>query len=202
MPHTTYGLFVAMRSHRIDNPSATVSLETGRPNACNLCHLDRTLAWTAEKLSEWYGQPEVAVTGDHAQTAASLVWVLRGDAAQRAVTAWNMSWAPAREASGQGWQAPFLARLMIDPYSAVRKVAHDSLRRLPGFEEFEYDYLAVPQQRFDVSLRALETWRRGSAAQLDRRGEEVLIDGAGRLMMPRIDHLVKQRDDRPTRIIE
>ena len=32
-----------------------VELETGRPNACNLCHLDRTLAWTAKHLEGWYG---------------------------------------------------------------------------------------------------------------------------------------------------
>ncbi|HSH75386.1 MAG TPA: cytochrome c3 family protein, partial [Longimicrobiales bacterium] len=55
MPHTTYGLFSAIRSHRIDSPRVRVSLESGRPNACNLCHLDRTLAWSAEYLNDWYG---------------------------------------------------------------------------------------------------------------------------------------------------
>ena len=27
----------------------------GRPNACNLCHLDRTLGWTEQHLVRWYG---------------------------------------------------------------------------------------------------------------------------------------------------
>ena len=37
MPHTTFGFFSAMRSHRIDSPRIQASLESGRPNACNLC---------------------------------------------------------------------------------------------------------------------------------------------------------------------
>ena len=41
MPHTTYGLLKAIRSHTIDSPNVAVDLETGRPNACNLCHLDK-----------------------------------------------------------------------------------------------------------------------------------------------------------------
>ena len=63
MPHTTYGLFSAMRSHRIDSPSVRVSVETGRPNACNLCHLDETLAWSGRYLNEWYGTPLVELGG-------------------------------------------------------------------------------------------------------------------------------------------
>ncbi|HKQ40089.1 MAG TPA: cytochrome c3 family protein, partial [Verrucomicrobiae bacterium] len=53
MPHTTYGLMKAIRSHQVDSPSVQATIATGRPNACNLCHLDKTLAWTAEKLTEW-----------------------------------------------------------------------------------------------------------------------------------------------------
>src|SRR4030095_924696 len=55
MPFTSYALFTAMRSHRIDNPSAQSTATTGRPNACNLCHLDRSLDWTARTLAKWWG---------------------------------------------------------------------------------------------------------------------------------------------------
>ena len=48
MTATTYGLVKAIRSHLIDSPTVESSLTTGRPNACNLCHLDRTLDWTAD----------------------------------------------------------------------------------------------------------------------------------------------------------
>src|SRR5437867_304716 len=50
MPHTTYGLLKSIRSHWIDSPSVQSSLKTGRPNACNLCHLDRSLGCTARQF--------------------------------------------------------------------------------------------------------------------------------------------------------
>ena len=50
MPFTTYGLLKTIRSHQISSPSVQSTLATGRPNACNLCHLDKTLAWTAQYL--------------------------------------------------------------------------------------------------------------------------------------------------------
>jgi hypothetical protein len=57
MPHTSYALFKAIRSHRITSPSARRSRDQKVPNACNLCHIDRGLGWTAHFLSTWYGQP-------------------------------------------------------------------------------------------------------------------------------------------------
>ena len=55
MPHTTYGLFKGIRSHTVSSPSAEESVFIRRPNACNLCHLDKTLEWTANQLEERYG---------------------------------------------------------------------------------------------------------------------------------------------------
>ena len=51
MPYTTYGLLKTLRSHQISSPSVATSVSTGRPNACNLCHLDKTLKWTAERAA-------------------------------------------------------------------------------------------------------------------------------------------------------
>lgn len=42
MPHTSYALFRAIRSHQIASPGVAASARYGTPNACNLCHLDRT----------------------------------------------------------------------------------------------------------------------------------------------------------------
>ena len=55
MPHTAYGLHKATRSHQITSPSVAVELETTRPNACNLCHLDQSIGWAATRLETWYG---------------------------------------------------------------------------------------------------------------------------------------------------
>lgn len=194
MPHTTYGLFTAMRSHRIDSPSAAVSARTGRPNACNQCHLDRTLAWTAEHLTEWYGQPAVDLGEEERQVPASVLWLLKGDAAQRAVSAWTLGWEPARQASGDGWQAPLLARTLDDPYAAVRYVAWRSLRRLPGYEGFAFDF--VPEPDGAAAGAALARWRPYPARLPRSAAARALFDAAGRPVRPLLDGLEARRDNR------
>lgn len=200
MPHTTWGLFTAIRSHRIDSPSAAVSVRTGRPNACNQCHVDRTLAWTAERLSEWYGQPPVELTPAQREVPASLLWLLSGDAAQRAIAAWTLGWKPARQVAGDGWQAPLLARTLDDPYAAVRYVAWRSLRQLPGYGDFKFDFPRRHELQGEAVEEALRRWRPGS---LPRTAEaRSLFDESGRPRQPRIELLEARRDDRPVILSE
>ena len=101
-----------------------------------------------DALARWYGDaPRPSLSDDERSIAASLLWLLRGDAGQRAIAAQAMGWAPAQEASGTDWMAPYLAQLLDDPYDAVRFIAGRSLRTLPGFEAFEYDFVAGPTTR-------------------------------------------------------
>jgi hypothetical protein len=62
MPFTTYGLLKTIRSHTISSPSVAESVDSGRPNACNLCHLDKSLAWTEAALARRPG-PSVRAGG-------------------------------------------------------------------------------------------------------------------------------------------
>jgi len=133
MPYTTYGLLKTVRSHQISNPSVKATLDTGRPNACNLCHLDKTLSWTAESLEQWYRSPTPPLGDDEQSVAASVLTLLKGDAGQRAIVAQGMGWGPAQQASGTGWLAPYLALAQRDAYDAVRHIAARSLRTLPEF---------------------------------------------------------------------
>jgi hypothetical protein len=197
MPYTTYGLLRALRSHQISSPDVASSIATGRPNACNACHLDKTLAWTSEYLERWYGTPKPPLGEDDRQVAASLLWLLRGDAGQRALAAWSMGWAPAQQASGTGWIAPPISMLLNDPYDAVRQIAHRSLRTLPGFDAFEYDFLAPPPQRVGDTLRAVDHWRKTVRPQDRRTDPALLIDASGSPRMDAIVRLGLQRDDRP-----
>jgi len=200
MPRTTYGLYSATRSHRIDSPSVRVSVETGRPNACNLCHLDQTLAWSAGWLHEWYGQPELDLREDERAIAASILWMLTGDAAQRTILAWHLGWGAAREASGDTWMAAYLAQLLTDSYSATRQVAYRSLVALPGFEAFGYDFLA-PRARLEAkATEATELWMGMSSQEpavprlLIRENRDLDVDEWLRLLA--------QRNPRPLTIVE
>jgi hypothetical protein len=195
MPYTTYGLLKAIRSHQVSSPSVEASLTTGRPNACNQCHLDKTLAWSASHLTEWHGTPEPALDEDERAIAASVLWIQRGDAGQRALMAWSFGWDAALGASGEDWLGPYLAALLADPYAAVRYIAYRSLRRLPEFGDFEYDFVGPASERHDAAGWAFRMWAsaRAGAPRVDR---ETVLFGPEGLRAELFDRLLAQRDDR------
>lgn len=160
MPHTTYGVLKAIRSHEISSPKVSSELATGRPNACNLCHLDRTLDWTARHLADWYGQPVAELGTDPRRVADSVRLALSGDAGQRAIIAWHLGWEPARKASGSDWIPPILGILLDDPYAAVRCVAGRSLRATTTLEPQGYDYVTDPAMRSPAWESVWEAWSR------------------------------------------
>ncbi|MEE2674456.1 MAG: C cytochrome precursor [Myxococcota bacterium] len=165
MPFTTFGLLKGIRSHRIESPSVQVSLDTGRPNGCNLCHLDQTLAWTAEALDDWYGIDPPRLGSRERTLPASWIWALSGDAGQRALLASIFGWEPASEVSNPAWHGAILARLLDDPYHAVRVVAHRSMAKLPEFADFGYDSRAPELDRKAAVSRALAIWNDARGAQ-------------------------------------
>jgi hypothetical protein len=199
MPYTVWGLLEAMRSHWINSPSVRSSLETGRPNACNACHLDRSLGWSALHLEDWYGQARPELESDQAEISAALLWILSGHAGQRGLIAWHMGWEPAHEASGTDWMAPFLANTMLDDYAAVRHAGSRSLRTLPGYETFEYDYVR-PEERAQAVRSIARDWRlpaRGVPGDREAGAiPRLLIDEDGALQVPTLLRLIQGRDDR------
>lgn len=50
MPKIVMGIDRFVRTHRISSPNNPALLAEGAPNACNVCHLDRSTRWTAEAL--------------------------------------------------------------------------------------------------------------------------------------------------------
>ena len=194
MPHTAYGLLKSVRSHHIDRPTVSAELASGRPNACNLCHLDQTLQWTSEYLTRWYGTPAVELSADQQAVSAAVLWMLTGDAGQRALAAVSLGREAARVASGDDWMAPFLARLLEDPYVAVRYCAGRSLQKIEQFGDFEYDHVAPAQQRAAVAERVLQAWSETSRTETATRAA-TLVDPSGNLQQSVFDRLGMQRDD-------
>jgi hypothetical protein len=195
MPHTSYGLLKAVRSHQVDNPRVQTELQSGRPNACNLCHLDRTLAWTAGALERWYGIDPPALSTEQAEVAAGAMWMLTGDAGVRALAAWSVGWEPAARASNAGsWAAGYLGHLLDDPYDAVRFIAVRSLERIAPGTPAGYDFLADPAARKLARDRVVSAW----LARPDAR------DGAGGAMLgaAMFDRLAMRRDDRHVELHE
>ena len=202
MPHTTYGLLKAIRSHEVDSPSVATSRRSGRPLACNLCHLDRTLEWSQNHMREWYEHTDDELTEDERSTAASLLWLLRGEAGLRAITAWHFGWPPAQEASGSDWQAPFLAELLDDPYSAVRYLTYRALRTLPGYATFDYDYIGSDAERTAARQRAREQGTGGAPDERPGRNAAILREEDGSIRWDAVERLRRQRDDRAVDLLE
>lgn len=188
MPNTTYGLLSITRSHTITSPVVASGGTSVRPNACNLCHVDQTLAWAAGWLDEWFDQAQPVLSEDERMIPASALWVLRGDAMQRATAAWHLGWPPARAVGGDDWQYFLLARALEDPYRSVRYLAHRSLRELPGYRDFDYDFILEAERQRESVVRALEVADVPATAQ--------------RIVPEVVDRLVSERDNKTTMIFE
>ena len=202
MPHTTFGLLHAMRSHQVSSPNVRESLDYGRPNACNLCHLDQTLSWTADKLHAWYQQPVPELSDDDKTISAAVQWLVKGDAGQRALLAWGLGWEPAQKVSGRDWLYPFLIYSLLDPYAAVRFDAWKSLQTLPGFSDFDFTFTADADKLGEFVTRGYEKWwgqLRPANLNFDPK---TVLDPEGRFQQDVFSRLRRERDDKPIVLAE
>ncbi len=202
MPRTSYGLLQAVRSHLVGSPGVGESVEHGRPNACNLCHLDKTLAWTARELRARYGLESPLLSKQQEEVASGLVWGLKGDAGQRALIAWSLGWDASRAAAGEMWQAPLLAELLKDPYPAIRFIAARSLRAFSGFENLEFDQEWSLEKRGETALAVVGKWNEAHRAVGEPVDRATLITGPGQYDARGYSMLLGERDNRPVILSE
>lgn len=196
MPRTTFGLLHAMRSHQVSVPTVKESLDHGRPNACNLCHLNQTLAWTSEKLHAWFNLPEPPLSDDDHKIAAAVQWIVKGDAGQRVLIAWGMGWKPAQDVSGRDWMYPYLIYALTDRYAAVRFDAWKSLQTLPGFEGFQFNYTDDEEALAQTAGHAFQQWSTRVRNETPAFAPETVLDPAGRPDREIFSRLRSQRDEK------
>jgi hypothetical protein len=207
MPHTSWGLLKAMRTHHIGSPSVTETVTTGRPNACTLCHLDKSLRWTAQMLTSRFGSEPVSpqlLAAPEYELATGVSMALLGDAGQRALLAAAMRRPEVQQAAGTAWMPALLGVLMDDPYDAVRYVAGHALETLPGFARYPYDFVQRPRERpavaEEVAQRAApELLRVLQAGQLSAA---LPFTTGGVLAPDQTRALLSRRDQRPVHLLE
>jgi hypothetical protein len=56
MPRQTIGVETLVRTHRVSAPVEPIMVNHASANACNLCHLDRSLRWTLTELERGWGK--------------------------------------------------------------------------------------------------------------------------------------------------
>ena len=195
MPYTTWGLLKANRSHRIDSPDVLMSTKHGRPNACNLCHLDKSIKEVAENLSSWYGKPMPAELFKEdkkdLERSAAVNWLLKGHAFQRALTSWHMGWGTAQKTSGKEWFVPFLALSLMDDYHAVRYRSLKSLLTFPYLKKIVTRIDSRKKANKKVIEEIISLWQE----KYDKKGlDHILIKENGEFDLNRASDLLKDQD--------
>ncbi|NOT33225.1 MAG: hypothetical protein HOP12_03545 [Candidatus Eisenbacteria bacterium] len=200
MPPTTYGLLTVHPSHRITSPAPARAWRNEMPEACTLCHTDRTAIWAARETARQFGTPPPDdEPSDRAfETAESIRSLFGGDVVQRAVAANALAQARSytSDPTQRLWAVPFLLLTMEDPYPAVRHFAHRGLLELCARAEVgesaigaapkspPFDYLAEPAAR-TAALQSWWSWWQGlDKRRLSHPGAAVPLDAE---FMPRRD---------------
>ncbi len=140
MPKTSYALRTAIRSHRIDSPT----IQTAKPNACNLCHLDRSVSWAARETARLWKTLRASADVDDA-LPASAYGLLGADAAERVIWASAFGDPDALAASGRDWERPLLEAAEKDPYAVIRYIASRSKKSLGPAAR-----VVVPKESIDL----------------------------------------------------
>ena len=166
MPRIVFGVRDVHRSHRIEIPRPTRDEEHDRPDACTLCHLDRTTSWAQRAISERAAHANAgtgdAITapppsGELANDAGdSAAWrtALGGDPIARAVviSALGRSGRSARELG------VLVQTMRDDPYPALRHLAWRAFRAGTALPPSAFDATAPVSARAESLATWLEGW--------------------------------------------
>ena len=87
--------------------------------------------------------------------------------------------------------------MLEDPYGVVRHIANKSLGKQPGFDRFEFDFLATAPERMRLAKRAIAQWNELPRTASDTTGKSILINSDRQLMATAIQALLNNRDNRP-----
>jgi predicted CXXCH cytochrome family protein len=151
MPRISQGLEEVVRSHTISKPTDPRMLAPGSPNACNLCHLDESLRWTADALAAGWGK-SIDARGD---AAVGGEWLASEDHFLRLVATQAYARSPLGRAA-----LPAVAAALEDRVPVNRVFAQIAVERILGEPLGErYDVMA-PQEELHRQVEALRvSWR-------------------------------------------
>lgn len=149
MPRINEGLQDMVRTHRIFKPSERTMIEANQPNACNLCHLDKSIEWTIGHLSEWYEN-----TPDYSEAALARSYPKRKGPVGLGWLATEHE--PTRLASASAllrseahWALPQLLEMLDDPYMINRQFTQRGLEMMLNIrlEDHGYRFYMTPEER-------------------------------------------------------
>ena len=161
MPRVVYGVMSIHPTHDITVPNPELTATQAVPNACNQCHLDKSVNWAiTESKRLWTKRYAAAQVSQDKQfdIAEGVRALFAGDALTRAITAEAMSGNGVSQPDSR-WAMPYLLAAFEDNYPIVRFFAANGLAK-SNARLTKPDYLASPT----VRQAALNEWRASLAA--------------------------------------
>lgn len=148
MPRVVYGVMAVHPTHEITVPNPQLTATQAVPNACNQCHIDKSVNWAiTESKRFWSGRFAAAEKSSDSQfdIAEGARALFAGDALTRVLAAEAMnSDSPAKPDAK--WTMPLLLQAFDDNYPVVRYFAANGLAKLDA-KLAKPDYLAATQVR-------------------------------------------------------
>jgi predicted CXXCH cytochrome family protein len=156
MPRVVYGVMTFHPTHDITVPQPQLTASQAVPNACNLCHLDKSVNWAVRESKRlWPDRYRSTEASGDAQfeMAEGPRMLFAGDALTRALAAEAMGGDGMMKPDPQ-WATPYLVEAFGDNYPIVRFFAANGLAASP-WKYPKPDYLATAP----VRQASLDQWR-------------------------------------------
>ncbi len=159
MPKIVQGLADAVRTHHISSPTEPSMLSRAAPNACNLCHLDRSVRWTVTELNKgWGSQLNVELSWlreyqEGINEPLGHVWLKHRFPVIRLIAATAYSRSPLGAT-----ELPRLLEMLNDPQAVNRMFALFAVERILGRRLTAEEYVPTAatttrQQQVDALLK-------------------------------------------------
>jgi hypothetical protein len=144
MPEVLYGVMTFHKSHQISVPKPALTAEKGVPNACNQCHVDKSVNWAIEKTKEnWSSYKDTQTFADKQFNESEAIRNLfAGDALTRGLAAYAIN-----KNGDINFFAPYLVESFAhENYPIVRYFVANALMKT-GWNLEKPDYLADADKR-------------------------------------------------------
>lgn len=147
MPRINEGLQEVVRTHTIFSPTNRPMIESNQMNACNQCHVDKSIDWTLAHLRDWYRKTyrETQINAHYADRSqpAAIGWLKGDNEAVRLVAADALTRAEAR------WALPDLIGALDDPFVLNRQFVRIGLERMlkVKLSDFGYRFYQTREER-------------------------------------------------------
>lgn len=147
MPRINEGLEHVVRTHTIFSPTLPSMLTSNQPNACNICHLDKSINWTTKYLDEWYGKKfsgkYLSENYKDRNAPVGIEWLNSESRFIRLMASWSLIH------SGADWAREEVFAMLDDPYLLGRQFTQKGIQDVWGvnLRKLGYEFHMLPEER-------------------------------------------------------